>query len=280
VPRAALSAASAGRVLGVVRAMTPRKWKIVWPISVRVRRTMTITKGAAIALPATGGTGSLIAPSSQRSYPGTSLFSRARNAVLGVSDWRELSATVASGSAVLGGGIGWRATLRTLCAALLEMMCEANGGNQQCKVFHRCGRGRAQRRKARCGRGARALSTPVRQRHPCRRLARSRSALFAQQHGDGGGSLCPRCFPVVAGAASRSRAAGWQRGFPRERVAASAASGGGAAMSSRSASSSRLSRALNTWRHCPQRTFPARALSCSEVTRKIVWQPGQQVFIG
>lgn len=35
--------------------------------------------------------------------------------------------------------------------------------------------------------------------------------------------------------------------------------------------------ALNTVRQLPQRTFPARARICSEVTRKVVWQLGQQV---
>ena len=44
-------------------------------------------------------------------------------------------------------------------------------------------------------------------------------------------------------------------------------------------SSSRLSSALKTVWHCPQRTLPARAFNCSGVTRKVVWQFGQRVFI-
>ena len=43
--------------------------------------------------------------------------------------------------------------------------------------------------------------------------------------------------------------------------------------------SSNESRALKAVWHCPQRTLPARALSCSGVTRKTVWHSGQRVCI-
>ena len=60
-----------------------------------------------------------------------------------------------------------------------------------------------------------------------------------------------------------------------EGVGASAMTGVGTGVTGFS-SSSRLSSALNTAWHWPQRTLPARAFICSGVMRKTVWQFGQR----
>jgi len=41
----------------------------------------------------------------------------------------------------------------------------------------------------------------------------------------------------------------------------------------------RVSRALKTVSHCPQRTFPPAALRCSGPIRKKVWQLGHSVYM-